>query len=133
MSYSFNKTMDSKQNKEIPKGLYVISVINFLAILDIVYDTITNSIPIYLTLLTVPVLVYIGIGVIKKWPNTRNILITVVVLTFAGAISQLILAYFVDANVVIDTKFYTTILLGTLIPIFTYLYVRKEEVRIYFD
>ncbi len=128
-------TIDNQ--KRIPIGLFAISGFVTLLILDVVYDNfygfVTDLSYIHLSLLLVPLYIYIAIGVIKPLPKARNVLLFVIILLFLGTISQFISLVSIGYDGLTNPGYLLRAISGLVIPLVILLYLRKEEVKSYLE
>ncbi len=71
--------------KNPPFGLYILSGLILLSILRILYYATTTTNYFYIAIILVPLFAYIGIGIIKRWPVAKELVMVVAVLLFLGA------------------------------------------------
>jgi len=128
--------MTSNNQNNTPTGLYALSGFSILLILDILFVLFTspsNWIVVIFTIILVPVLVYIGIGIVKPWPKARNTYIVVAILLFAGTIIQIITQVTIKGQgLAVDINAMRYIL-GLTIPPVIYFYLHKSKVKSYFS
>ncbi len=123
--------------KRIPRGLFAISGFVTLLILDVVYDNfygfVTDLSYVHLSLLLVPLYIYIAIGVIKPLPKARNVLLFVIILLFLGTISQFISLVSIGYDGLTNSGYLLRAISGLVIPLVIFFYQRKEEVKSYLE
>ncbi|NGP88583.1 hypothetical protein [Fodinibius halophilus] len=129
--------MTSTNQNVTPTGLYVLSGFAILLILDILFDLInSSSINYYIiisTVIFIPIYIYIGIGIIKRWPKARNVYVVVAMLLFAGTIIQIIKHFIIERQgLTVDVNMIRYIL-GLTIPPAIYFYLHKPKVKSYFN
>jgi len=128
--------MTSINQNNTPTGLYVLSGFTILLLLDILFDLIlspANWTVVISTIILIPIYVYLGIGIIKAWPQARNLFIVVAILLFIGTIIQIITQVTIEGQglaVDINTMRY---ILGLTIPPVIYFYLNKSKVKSYFE
>jgi len=127
--------MTSKTH-ETPSGIYFLSGFALLLILDILldlgYSSANNYVLIISTAITIPLLSYVGIGIIQRWPGVRNAYLIVALLLFAGSLVQIAVPAFVEGAswpAGIDVVRYIG---GLAIPPIIYYYLHKSNVKVYF-
>jgi len=128
-------TIDNQ--KRIPRGLFAISGFVTLLILDVVYDNfygfVTDLSYVHLSLLLVPLYIYIAIGVIKPLPKARNVLLFVIILLFLGTISQFISLVSIGYDGLTNPGYLLRAISGLIFPLVIFFYQRKEEVKSYLE
>ena len=128
-------TIDNQ--KRIPRGLFAISGFVTLLILDVVYDNfygfVTDLSYVHLSLLLVPLYIYIAIGVIKPLPKARNVLLFVIILLFLGTISQFISLVSIGYDGLTNPGYLLRAISGLIFPLVIFSYQRKEEVKSYLE
>ena len=129
--------MTSDNQKNTPTGLYALSGFSMLWILDILVDVFSspsNSYSVIIsTIIFIPLLAYLGIGTIKAWPQARNLFIVVAMLLFVGTIAQIITFLIIESQGLTGVSHITRVILGLTIPPVIFSYLRKENVKSYFE
>jgi putative effector of murein hydrolase LrgA (UPF0299 family) len=110
-------------------GCYVL-----LLLVDIIYDAATNPSTLYLAIILVPLYIFAGIGIIRKWDSTRNILIVVAILMIAGTITSFGTAFFLtERSFSVSTRNLLRAVLGLAVSPFMLFYLQQRSVKSYFE
>lgn len=104
--------MSSNNQKNTPSGLYLLSGFIILSIPGILYHAITVSSYVYLAIVLIPLFIYMSIGIIKRWPGTRQTVMVVAMIFFIGAFTDIIVTLFVEEAQGITSGLGMKILLG---------------------
>ena len=128
--------MTSNNQNNTPTGLYVLSGFALLLIIDILSDLFNSSsndnFSIISTVIFIPILIYIGIGIIKPWPKARNTYIIVAILLFTGTIIQVLTHFTIGVQELAVDLSAIRYFLGLTIPPVIYIYLHKSKVKSYF-
>lgn len=87
-------TLNNQGN--IPAGLYILSGVSLLSIFGILYYSISVPSYLYLAIILIPLLIYMGVGIIKKWPGAKQTVVVVAMLLFIGAVVDIGVALFIE-------------------------------------
>jgi len=118
--------------KNTPKGIYLLSLLSFISIIGILYYTFTTPLYIYIAIIITPVLIYQGLGLLKKWPGVINLSIVLSILLFVGGITQINVILFSSKPLgSVSPEMIIYILELVYFP-FLYIYLRNEKVKDYF-
>ena len=128
--------MTSRKQNNTPTGLYILSGFSLLLIIDILFDLFNNPSNNYFVLIStvifIPIYVYIGIGIIKPWPQARNIYVVVAILLFVGTIIQVTNHLIIEGQGLAFDVNIIRYILGLTIPPIIYYYLHKSRVKSYF-
>lgn len=117
-----------------PLGVYLLSALFLLFATGMLYYTITVPSYLFIAIVTIPLFIYMGIGLIKQWPRVKQTIIIVAILLFAGALVDITTVLFLEGT---DKIFNFTDVLGIVVRLTLFpavqLYFRQEEVRSYFE
>lgn len=118
----------------IPVGLYILSGISLFSIFVILYYSTTAPFYLYLTIILIPILIYMGVGIIKKWPAAKQTVMIVAMLLFIGAVVDVGAALFIGGTQALASirSIIGIIVRLTILPV-VYFYFRSEEVKSYFE
>ncbi len=126
--------MTSNNRKNTPVGLYILSGVSLLSIFGILYYSTTAPSYLYLAIILIPILIYIGIGIIKRWPGAMQTVIAVAILLFIGAVVDIGSVVFIEGSQVLTS---TGNIIGIIVQLAilpaVYFYSRSEEVKSYFE
>lgn len=126
-----------EQNTNIPAGLYALSSLAFILIINVVLELVQvasyNVIVISSALIIVTIYGYVGIGIIKAWPNTRMITMVLAILYFLGTLVQIATIGAVEWETLGGIASIIRIILGIAIPPVIVFYLRKQKVMDYFS
>ncbi len=121
------------ENISTPSGLYVISGLLFIGLILAVFYTITVPSYFFFGIIFIPLFIYMGIGIIKRWKSSRVTLFIFLILLFFLALFNLIAGLFIE-----ELKEITTVegsiksLMRLLILPFVIYYLNTEKVKSYF-
>ena len=121
------------ENISTPSGLYVISGLLFIGLILAVFYTITVPSYFFFGIIFIPLFLYMGIGIIKRWKGSRVTLFIFLILLFFLALFNLIAGLFIE-----ELKEITTVegsiksLMRLLILPFVIYYLNTEKVKSYF-
>lgn len=126
--------MPTTDQNNIPVGLYVLSVLMIVPTLKILYSAINTEINIYFAAISVPLLTYVGIGIISRWPKAKDLYMVVAVLLFLGAIPDLVMGFLSEETTVLPDGIYVAekIVQFSIFPV-AYFYLKKDDVKSYFE
>lgn len=124
-------TLNNQGN--IPAGLYILSGVLLLSIFGILYYSISVPSYLYLAIILIPLLIYMGVGIIKKWPGAKQTVVVVAMLLFIGAVVDIGVALFIEgAQALTSTGSIIGIIIRLAMLPVVYFYFRSEEVKSYF-
>lgn len=86
----------------------------------------------YIALILIPIYLYLSIGVFKVWPKVKSIYMILILLLFAGTVSQIIALSISDDLDTTNTLFITRVFLGLSLPPVIYITFRRKEVANFF-
>tara|TARA_R110002096_G_scaffold434442_1_gene655968 strand:+ start:2231 stop:2557 length:327 start_codon:yes stop_codon:yes gene_type:complete len=89
-----NIPMNIDFENNTPAGLYVLSGLLLLSTLGILYYALTVPSYVYLGMIFIPLFIYMGVGIIKRWPGSRQTVMAFAMLMFVGAIANLIVFFY---------------------------------------
>lgn len=130
---SLNQVNMTTENTSTPPGLYIISGLIFIALILVVFYTITVPSYFFFGIIFIPLFIYLGIGIIKRWKGTRRILFIFLILLFFFTLFNLIAGLFIE-----EVKEMTTVegniqrIIRLLILPFIIYYLNTEKVKSYF-
>jgi len=128
-----NQMNMTTENISIPSGLYVVSGLIFIALIQVAYYTLTVPSYFFFGIIFIPLFIYLGIGIIKRWKGARKILFIFLILLFFLALFNLIASFFIE-----EVKEMTTVegsiqrIIRLLILPFIIYYLNTEKVKSYF-
>jgi hypothetical protein len=125
--------MDSTKQKNIPTGIYLLSGLSFLLILDTVLYLISDSAYLFLAIILIPIYLYLSIGSLKGWPKIKTIFMVVAMLLFVGTVSQFIALWISENFYFSDTVYLLRAILGLVIPILVYVILKSRAVAKYLE
>lgn len=121
------------ENISTPSGLYVISGLLFIGLILAVFYTITVPSYFFFGIIFIPLFIYMGFGIIKRWKGSRVTLFIFLILVFFLALFNLMAGLFIE-----EVKEITTVegsiksLMRLLILPFIIYYLNTEKVKSYF-
>lgn len=125
-------TLNNREN--IPAGLYILSGILLLFTFGILYYSITVPSYLYLAIILISLLIYMGVGIIKKWPGAKQTVVVVAILLFIGAVVDIGATLFTEgAQALISTGSIIGIIVRLAMLPIVYFYFRSDEVKSYFE
>ena len=126
--------MSSNNQKNTPSGLIVLSGFLLLSIFGILYYAITVPSYIYLAIILIPLFIYMGLGIIKRWPGVRQTVMAVVMLLFIGAVVNLVAILFIEGAQEVTNAggILRSIFRLAILPI-VFFYLRSANVKSYFN
>jgi hypothetical protein len=125
--------MTSTNHQATPLGLYILSGFSQLSIFGILYYAFVASFYLYLAIILIPPIIYMGIGIIKRCPGAKQTVMAFAILLFIGAFVDIGAALFIEES-------HTLTSIGSVIGLITrmailpsvYFYFISEKVRSYF-
>lgn len=128
--------MISNTQNSTPTGLYILSGLALLLILDILFVLFaipSNWVEVISTIIFIPILIYVGIGIIKPWPKARDVYIVVAILLFAGTIIQIITQVAIRGEGLAFDMNAMRYIFGLTVPPVIYFYLHKSKVKSFFS
>lgn len=125
--------MTTSSQNATPAGLYALSVLMIALAFKTVYSAANNDINIYFAAISATLFIFVGIGIISRWPKAKDVYMVVAVLLFLGAIPDVLLGLFSEKAAVQNAIHVAEIIFQlTIFPV-AYFYFKKEEVTSYFE
>jgi len=126
--------MISNNQKNTPSGLYVLSGVMLLTIIIILYYAITVPPYRYLAVILIPLFIYMGVGIIRRWPRARPLVMVVAMLSFVGAVANILSPLFMkESQNLTSTGAEVINVIQLVILSVVFFYLRSEKVKSYFN
>lgn len=120
------------KHKKTPTSIYLLSGFSILLIVDTILYLMSDASYYYIALILIPIYLYLSIGVFKVWPKVKSIYMILILLLFAGTVSQIIALSISDDLDTTNTLFITRVFLGLSLPPVIYITFRRKEVANFF-
>ena len=121
------------ENISTPGGLYAISGLIFIGLIQIVYYILTTPSYLFFGIIFIPLFIYLGIGIIKRWKGARKILFTFLILLFLLTLFNLATGFFIEEvkqHITVEGTIQKVVRL-LILPFIIY-YLNTDRVKSYF-
>ena len=125
--------MNSNNETTIPKGLYVLSGLLLLSIILLLYYGIAYPSYTLIAIILIPLFIYMGVGIVKRWPGSRQTVMVFVFLLFILSLLNISAVLFMEEAQELSSAGGTirNIARLAILP-FVFFYLRSEKVKSYF-
>ena len=125
--------MNTDFENNTPSGLYVLSGLLIFSTFGILYYALTVPSYVYLGMIFIPLFIFMGVGIIKRWPGSRQTVMAFAMLMFVGAIANLIAVLFLEEGqeLASTSNIIKNIIRLAILP-FVFFYLRSAKVKAYF-
>ena len=125
---------ESNWSASYSPGIYRLSIFFILYAIGTLYYTITAPSYLFIGIIIIPLFNYMGIGIIKQWPEVKQAIIVVSILLFAGAMADITTAIFLeDISKSLSAISILNIIVRLMLYPLVWFYFRNEKVKTYFE